>query len=189
MEDVAKIWSFVFANKLIAASKKINRAMRVNVLISLKNFFLSNNVYPLLCEFMVVACLLFRFHDAPCYAAMRSVMLAYSSLVNTEHHYYLCYNAITTYIQEANMTTMTIRVDAAEKKRASEIAEYYGFDLSSVTRAFWKQMIRERRVPLNLGNYEPNEASQEAIAEVDEMIKAKTSRFETADEAIAALKA
>ena len=87
------------------------------------------------------------------------------------------------------MTTMTIRVDAAEKKRASEIAEYYGFDLSSVTRAFWKQMIRERRVPLNLGNYEPNEASQEAIAEVDEMIKAKTSRFETADEAIAALQA
>lgn len=87
------------------------------------------------------------------------------------------------------MSTMTIRVDATEKKRAAEIAEYYGFDLSSVTRAFWKQMIRERRVPLNLGNYEPNEASLEAIAEVDEMIKSGTSRFENADEAIAALKA
>ena len=53
------------------------------------------------------------------------------------------------------MTTMCIRVDDVEKKQAAEIAQYYGFDLSSVTRAFWKQMIRENRIPLTLGSYEP----------------------------------
>ncbi len=87
------------------------------------------------------------------------------------------------------MTTMCIRVDEAEKKQAAEIAEYYGFDLSTVTRAFWKQMVRERRIPLNLGNYEPNEESLESLKQAEEMILSGVSRFATADEALASLKA
>lgn len=50
------------------------------------------------------------------------------------------------------MATMTIRCDDADKRAAAEVAEFYGFDLSSVTRAFWKQMARTRRIPLDLGN-------------------------------------
>ena len=38
-------------------------------------------------------------------------------------------------------STVTIRIDSAEKEQAAEIADYFGFDLSSVTRAFYKQMI------------------------------------------------
>ena len=54
------------------------------------------------------------------------------------------------------MTTMTIRCEEKDKIAAQQVAEYYGFDLSSVTRAFWKQMGRTHRIPLDLGNEEPN---------------------------------
>ena len=44
-----------------------------------------------------------------------------------------------------NMTSVTVRVDEDTKKQASDIAEDFGFDLSSVTRAFYRQIVRERR--------------------------------------------
>ena len=68
------------------------------------------------------------------------------------------------------MATMTIRCDEADKKAAAAVAEYYGFDLSSVTRAFWKQIARTKRIPLDLGNDEPNAESLESIREADEII-------------------
>ena len=49
-----------------------------------------------------------------------------------------------------NMTSVTVRVDEDTKKQASDIAEDFGFDLSSVTRAFYRQIVRERHIPLNL---------------------------------------
>ncbi len=58
------------------------------------------------------------------------------------------------------MTTMTIRCDEADKKAAAEVAEYYGFDLSSVTRAIWKQMARTHKIPLDLGYEVPNAESR-----------------------------
>lgn len=70
------------------------------------------------------------------------------------------------------MATMTIRCDERDKQAASKVAEYYGFDLSSVTRAFWKQMGRTGRIPLDLGNEEPNEESLKSILEADEIIAA-----------------
>lgn len=68
------------------------------------------------------------------------------------------------------MTTMTIRCEEKDKIAAQQVAEYYGFDLSSVTRAFWKQMGRTHRIPLDLGNEEPNDESLEAIREMEELI-------------------
>ncbi|OUP39030.1 type II toxin-antitoxin system RelB/DinJ family antitoxin [Olsenella sp. An188] len=69
------------------------------------------------------------------------------------------------------MATMTIRCDEKDKRDAARVAEYYGFDLSSVTRAFWKQIGRTGRIPLDLGNEEPNEESLEAIREADQMMR------------------
>lgn len=69
------------------------------------------------------------------------------------------------------MATMTIRCDEKDKHDAARVAEYYGFDLSSVTRAFWKQIGRTGRIPLDLGNEEPNEESLEAIREADQMMR------------------
>lgn len=70
------------------------------------------------------------------------------------------------------MTTMTIRCDEADKKAAAEVAEYYGFDLSSVTRALWRQMARTRSIPLDLGYREPNAESLESIRETEEILAA-----------------
>ena len=44
------------------------------------------------------------------------------------------------------------------------------FDLFSVTRAFYKQMIRKNRIPLNLSDPEPNEESLAAIRETEGLI-------------------
>lgn len=80
------------------------------------------------------------------------------------------------------MVSVTVRVDEETKARASAIAEDFGFDLSSVTRAFYRQMVRENRIPLNLSYAEPNEESQESLAEADRIITAGKPRFSTADE-------
>lgn len=45
------------------------------------------------------------------------------------------------------MASVTIRVDDETKAEAIEIVEDFGFDLSSVTRAFYRQIVRERRIP------------------------------------------
>lgn len=85
-------------------------------------------------------------------------------------------------------STVTIRIDSKDKKAASDIAEFFGFDLSSVTRAFYKQMIRERRIPLDLSMPEPNEESLRAIEESDAFFAAGArARFESADEMIKSL--
>ena len=83
-------------------------------------------------------------------------------------------------------STVTIRIDSAEKEQAAEIADYFGFDLSSVTRAFYKQMIRERRIPLDFSM--PNAESLKAIEEADRFFASgNPARFATADEMISSL--
>ena len=86
------------------------------------------------------------------------------------------------------MTTVSIRVDKTDKRQAAEVAQYYGFDLSSVTRAFWKQMIREHRIPLNFGNYEPNNESLENLEEAKEIFASAKSKFKNSDDLLASLK-
>ena len=63
-----------------------------------------------------------------------------------------------------------IRVDSDVKAAAAAVADYYGFDLPTVTRAFWKQMIRTQSIPLSLRSEEPNDESLEAIRETEEII-------------------
>ena len=76
-------------------------------------------------------------------------------------------------------SSVTIRVDSDVKEGASRVAEHFGFDLSSVTRAFYMQMIRENRIPLNLSDPEPNAESLEAIRETDEMIRSGSGKSYT----------
>ena len=74
-------------------------------------------------------------------------------------------------------STVTIRVDSEVKEGASRVAEHFGFDLSSVTRAFYKQMIRENRIPLSLADLEPNADSLASTREADEIIAAGGDGF------------
>lgn len=84
------------------------------------------------------------------------------------------------------MTTMTIRVDEEDKRAAQEVAEYYGFDLSSVTRAFWKQMGRTHAIPLQLNEGEPNEESLESIREAEAILARGGRGFTNAHEMLEA---
>lgn len=84
-------------------------------------------------------------------------------------------------------STLTIRIDEDLKQGASEIAEYYGLDLSSVTRAFYKQMVNTRRIPLTFAPEEPNTESLRAIAEGDAFLAAgNKGRFDNGSDLIAA---
>ncbi|BDR53801.1 hypothetical protein KIM372_17080 [Bombiscardovia nodaiensis] len=88
------------------------------------------------------------------------------------------------------MVQVTIRVSAADKVRASHIVEELGLDLSSVTRAFYKQIIRERRIPLDLSydDPEPTAETLQALREADEMIANGTGiKYDTPEEAMQAI--
>lgn len=85
-------------------------------------------------------------------------------------------------------TTYAIRVDENIKNGAAEVAEFYGLDLASATRALWAQMARTRRIPLEFSDEEPNEESLEAIRQTKEMIANGTGgTYKTADELFKAL--
>ena len=75
------------------------------------------------------------------------------------------------------MSSVTVRVDSDTKQKASDIAEDFGFDLSSVTRAFYRQIVREKRIPLNL-----SAETLSALREVHERSGKGDPRFHTADE-------
>ena len=77
--------------------------------------------------------------------------------------------------------TMTIRCDENIKKEAAEVAKYYGFDLTSVTRAFWTYLARNRSIPLTFSE-EPNEESMQAINKTKKML-AGEMEFDTYDNA------
>lgn len=84
-------------------------------------------------------------------------------------------------------SSLTIRIDDDLKREASEVADYYGLDLSSVTRAFYKQMVNTRRIPLTFAPEEPNSESLEAIREGDSFLSSgKKGRFDSGDDLIAA---
>lgn len=67
-------------------------------------------------------------------------------------------------------TALTIRIDSELKREAAEIADYCGLDLSTVTRAFYKQMVNTRRIPLTFAPEEPNEETLRAIAEGEKIL-------------------
>lgn len=83
--------------------------------------------------------------------------------------------------------TLTIRIDDDLKREASEVADYYGLDLSSVTRAFYKQMVNTRRIPLTFAPEEPNAESLDAIREGDVFLASgKKGRFDSGADLVAA---
>lgn len=80
------------------------------------------------------------------------------------------------------MASVTVRVDADTKQKAAAIAEDLGLDLSSVTRAFYKQIVRENRIPLNLSYTATPVETLEAFDEAKHRIAADGPRFNDADE-------
>ncbi len=84
------------------------------------------------------------------------------------------------------MASVTIRVDDQTKREAAEIVEDFGFDLSSVTRAFYRQIVRERRIPLSLSYPEPNDESLESIRDAEAILASGGHGYRTAREMLEA---
>ena len=84
------------------------------------------------------------------------------------------------------MGSVTVRVDDQTKRDAAEIVEDFGFDLSSVTRAFYRQIVRERRIPLNLSYPEPNDESLESIRDAEAILASGGHGYRTAHEMLEA---
>ena len=79
-----------------------------------------------------------------------------------------------------------IRVDDDLKNAPSEVADYYGLDLSLVTRAFYKQMVNTR-IPLTFAPEEPNSESLAAIREGDAFLASgDEARFDNGASLVAA---
>lgn len=83
--------------------------------------------------------------------------------------------------------SVTIRVDQHTKECAARIAEDFGFDLSSVTRAFYRQMVREQRIPLSLEYPRPTSESLASVRDSEKIIEKGVSRFENAEDMFEAL--
>ena len=87
-----------------------------------------------------------------------------------------------------SMTSVTVRVDADTKKQAAQIAKDFGFDLSSVTRAFFRQIVREKRIPLNLSHPELPAETLESLEEAKEMLaNGNGQEFKNAEEMFEAM--
>lgn len=81
-----------------------------------------------------------------------------------------------------SMSSVTVRVDADTKQKASSIAEDFGLDLSSVTRAFYRQIVREKRIPLNLSYTTIPAETMQALDEAKNSLAGGKPRFDDADE-------
>ena len=84
------------------------------------------------------------------------------------------------------MATVTVKVDAETKAKAASIVDDLGLDLSSVTRAFYRQIVRERRIPLSL-SYAATPEAAENIRVAADMIASGQSRFSNAEDMFSAL--
>ena len=65
--------------------------------------------------------------------------------------------------------------------------EDFGFDLFSVIRAFYKQIVREQRIPLNLEYPKPNKESLDSINEAERMIANGETGYANADDMFVAM--
>ncbi len=88
------------------------------------------------------------------------------------------------------MENITIQLNSDLIKQAQEFFEECGMDLSTAVSVFFKQSLREQRIPFIIGdNYAyleqeiPNAETIAAMEEIDEMIKSgKQPRFNSPEE-------
>lgn len=73
-------------------------------------------------------------------------------------------------------STLTIRLESTLKDEAARVVEHYGLDLSSVTRAFFTQIVNTNAIPLSFDYEQPNDESLVAIRETEELIRRKDAK-------------
>ena len=81
-----------------------------------------------------------------------------------------------------SMASVTVRVDSDTKQIAAILAVDLVLDLSSFTRSFYKQIVREKRIPLNLSYTIVPPETMEALDEAKNRLADGQPRFNSADE-------
>ncbi len=66
------------------------------------------------------------------------------------------------------MATINIRTDLETKKEAEQLFEEFGLSMTSAINVFLKQVIREKRIPFEIGYENPNELTANVLKEAEE---------------------
>jgi DNA-damage-inducible protein J len=78
-----------------------------------------------------------------------------------------------------------VRVDDETKEKATEALNAMGLSVSDAVRLFLHRVVVEQALPFELKV--PNAETRAAMAEADEIVRARKARFVTADELFADL--
>ena len=69
------------------------------------------------------------------------------------------------------MANLTITLDDEDKKGISEFCDYIGMTVSGLYNVFTKTVLREGRIPFEIGIDRPNRKTIKAMKEGDKLIK------------------
>lgn len=68
----------------------------------------------------------------------------------------------------STMTTINIRISEETKKAAEALFEDFGLSMTSAINVFLKQVIRENRIPFEIGYETPNDLTAKVLKETEE---------------------
>ena len=69
------------------------------------------------------------------------------------------------------MANLTITLDDEDKKNISEFCDYIGMTVSGLYNVFTKTVLREGRIPFEIGIEKPNRKTIKAMKEGDKLIE------------------
>lgn len=85
----------------------------------------------------------------------------------------------------ATTTMVHVRVDETLKNQAAETLAAMGLSLSDAVRVFLTRVVAEQRLPFDLKV--PNAETLAAMAEAENIVRARSARFRSAEELFDAL--
>jgi DNA-damage-inducible protein J len=88
----------------------------------------------------------------------------------------------------ANTVTINIRTDETTKKKAETLFNEFGMSTSTAINIFLKQVIREQRIPFEIGREIPNKLTEQVLKESEEG-KNPSSAYSSVSETMDALHA
>ena len=91
-------------------------------------------------------------------------------------------------IKMNSMATINIRTDSATKKEAERLFADFGLSMTSAINVFLRQVIREKRIPFEIGYENPNELTAKVLKETEEE-KNLSPAFDSIDELMDSLHA
>jgi len=80
----------------------------------------------------------------------------------------------------ARSSMLHVRVDDDTKEKATATLNAMGLSVSDAVRLFLRRVVADQAFPLELKV--PNAETRAAMAEADDIVKARRARFETPDE-------